>query len=43
MGKKLWAIPCQALTDKSKLLTWDEISIPHNNRKRCMGEQSNKV
>ena len=25
MGKKLWEIRCQALTDKSKLLTWDEI------------------
>jgi len=26
MGKKLWEIRCQALTDKSKLLTWDEIN-----------------
>lgn len=25
MGKKLWEIRCQALTEEFKLLTWDQI------------------
>ncbi|NEP04506.1 MAG: hypothetical protein F6K25_16600 [Okeania sp. SIO2G4] len=25
MGKKLWEIRCQAITEQSKLLSWDEI------------------
>ena len=26
MGRKLWEIRCQAITEQSKLLTWDEIN-----------------